>query len=139
MLTLPDVSYVGICKEGVCRYNLGGNFDPNSLKTKGGTWGFIDINGKIIINAKYENVYAFSEGKAAVREHQKWGFINKNGDVIIPCEYDKVESNFKNEEGKLARDGKIFVFDKTGKQIDTHEQEIWQIEDNTPNIYDLPF
>lgn len=139
MLTLPNVSFVGICKEEVCRYNIGGSFDINYLKTKGGTWGFIDINGEIVINARYENVYAFSEGKAAVRENQKWGFINKNGDVIVPCEYDKVESSFKNGECKLLRDGKVFVFDKTGKQIDVYEQEKCRYEDNTPNTYELPF
>ena len=139
MLTLPDVSYLGICKEGVCRYNIGGNFDLNSLKTKGGTWGYLDINGKVVINPKYENIYAFSEGIAAVRENQKWGFINKEGNIIVSCEYDKVESSFKDGEGKLARDGKVFIFDKTGKLLDTYEQEVWRLEDNTPKIYDDPF
>lgn len=139
MLTLPDVSYLGICKEGVCRYNIGGNFDLNSLKTKGGTWGYLDINGKVVINPKYENIYAFSEGIAAVRENQKWGFINKEGNIIVSCEYDKVESSFKDGEGKLARDGKVFIFDKTGKLLDTYEQEVWRLEDNTPKIYDNPF
>ena len=73
------------------------------------------------------------------RENQKWGFINKEGNIIVPCEYDKVESSFKDGEGKLARDGKVFIFDKTGKLLDTYEQEIWRLEDNTPKIYDNPF
>ena len=83
---------------------------------------------------------------AAVKLNDKWGFINKKGDVIVPCEYDKVESHFKDGEGKLLRGDKIFVFNKSGEQIESFEQEIEDedyydrgYEDDTPSIYDNPY
>ena len=104
----------------------------------------MDTTGKIIISPKYERANGFSEGVAAVKRGGKWGFIDRNGLIIVPCEYDKVESNYTNGKGKLVKNDRIYVFDKEGKQISSHEQEndedvYYGGYDDEPSIYDNPY
>ena len=46
-------------------------------------YGFIDKNGKVVIEPQFDNVSAFSEGLAKVEKDGKWGFIHKSGKVVI--------------------------------------------------------
>lgn len=76
---------------------------------KGGKWGFIDLNGEIVISCNYKEVGLFINGKARVskmvdkkdvpgyrkkreysswnRETQLWGMIDRDGSTIIPIIY----------------------------------------------------
>ncbi len=45
--------------------------------------GLKDLNGKQIIEAKYDAVQPFSEGLAAVCNDGKWSYINKKGETVI--------------------------------------------------------
>lgn len=49
---------------------------------------FVDINGKVVIEPKYENARSFSNGNAAIMENGKWGFINKKQSQIVECRFD---------------------------------------------------
>ena len=70
---------------------------------KDNKWGFCDKNKKIVIPLKYDAVYPFWEGLAAVNigaesyeggavSGGKWGFIDKTGKEVIPLKYDCVFS-----------------------------------------------
>lgn len=50
---------------------------------KEGTWGFIDLEGKWVIEPQYEQAKSFSYGLAAVYDGKKWGFINTDGELVI--------------------------------------------------------
>lgn len=65
---------------------------------------------------KYESVYPFKEGRAAVMTQKKWGFINEAGDEVVPLKY---ENNYDYFEGlSLAMlDGKAGYIDKNGKTV----------------------
>ncbi|MEM9110759.1 MAG: WG repeat-containing protein [Planctomycetota bacterium] len=54
--------------------------------------GFIDRNGEVVIDARYEMAHDFGEGLAAVRikSHDAWAFINKDDRRVIPPSYDAV-------------------------------------------------
>ena len=137
-----NIEYLGIYKDGVCRFNMGGTFDKISLKTTGGTWGYMDCNGNVIIAAQYDGAMKFSEGIAAVKRDDKWGFINKEGNVVVSCEYDEVDSSFKDGIGKLVRNGEIFLFDKSGRLIDSYKQEknnYYSQSYDDYSIYDDPY
>jgi hypothetical protein len=54
------------------------------LVKKKGKVGFVNAEGKPVINTIYENAADFSEGKAAVQLQCKWGFINNYGIIKIP-------------------------------------------------------
>ena len=137
-----NIEYLGIYKDGLCRFNMGGTFDKISLKTTGGTWGYMDCNGNVIIAALYDGAMKFSESIAAVKRDDKWGFINKEGNVVVPCEYEEVESSFKDGIGELVRNGEIFLFDKSGRLIDSYEQEknnYYSQSYDDYSIYDNPY
>lgn len=54
-------------------------------------WGFIDKAGKVVIYAKYDDVYGFEDGLAAVKLNSKYGVIDKRGTLVIPYKYDVIE------------------------------------------------
>ena len=147
MLTIvPEAAFLGPCIENLCKMNIGGVYDKNNNKTSGGLWGYVSVKGEIVIEPKYEQVYNFSEGMAAVKLNGKWGFINSEGIIVVPCEYDEVEASFKDGKGKLVKDDEIFIFDKSGSQIDTYDKPRDDDDyydggyyDDTPSIYDNPY
>lgn len=54
---------------------------------KGGKWGFVNTEGKVIIEPQYEKAKSFSNGLAAVCKGGLWGFINANNNLVIECKY----------------------------------------------------
>lgn len=141
---VPEVAFLGPCLENLCKINVGGIYNINTKKTTGGLWGYVSVDGQVIIEPTYEQVYGFSEGMAAIKLNNKWGFINTNGTIVIPCEYDNVEANFKDGKGKLIKNKEVFVFDKAGVLIGSYEQEDYDYDtsgydDDYPSIYDNPY
>ena len=55
---------------------------------KKGKYGFKNEKGKVVIPAKYDEAWNFSEGLAAVKVNGKWKFIDKNDNMVIPAKYD---------------------------------------------------
>lgn len=78
-------------------------------------WGFINSKGEII-TLRFERVYAFHEGYAAVKQNGKWGFINEYGKIVIPCRFANVDSF---SEGLAA-----VAFKKRWGYIDKHNNTI---------------
>lgn len=96
-------------------------------KTSGGM-GFLNgQTGAIAVEAKFDFVQPFSEGRAAVciggkseqmGEHfswvgGKWGFIDTTGKVVITCEYDEVTS-FMEGTATVWKGGKAQIIDGKG-------------------------
>ena len=59
-------------------------------------YGFINLKGKVIIEAIYEEVISFNEGLAKVKLNNKYGFINTKGQIVIPIEYDYLSNIIEN-------------------------------------------
>lgn len=55
--------------------------------------GFVDRDGNVVIEAKFDEVGQFIDGLAGVKIGSKHGYIDKNGNVVIEAKFDKV-SNF---------------------------------------------
>ena len=47
-------------------------------------YGFIDKNGKVVIEPQFDDAGYFSEGLAGVEKDGKWGFIVKSGNDVEP-------------------------------------------------------
>ncbi|MGG9964415.1 WG repeat-containing protein [Ferruginibacter sp. SUN106] len=60
--------------------------------TKGLGYGFIDQEGKVIIEAKYEILPQYHTGKIPARLNKLWGCIDREGKVIVPFIYADEES-----------------------------------------------
>ena len=61
-------------------------------------WGFVDKNGNIIVDYKYEKATEFNKyGFAAVKKNGKWGAINEKGEEVVEPKFEingKLEPSF---------------------------------------------
>jgi DNA polymerase-3 subunit epsilon len=130
----PNYDFAFSPKEGMIAVNIGGPWD--------GDWGFIDLNGKIIIPFQFETVSSFSEGLAAVCYKGKCGFINKKGKIIIDLKYDLIDygpegfycgvKDFKNGYAGVRLNGMWGLIDKNGKTIVEHKYS--EVRDYTEGL-----
>lgn len=69
-------------------------------------YGLKDSVGKIIVTSKYDKIFPFYDGLAAVNigseETGKWGFIDTTGKEVIPLKYDYVFP-FRNKRAVVAQ------------------------------------
>ena len=77
---------------------------------KNGKWGFIDVNGDVMIQFVYDDALSFGQHLAAVKQGQMWGYISKYGNVVI-------ETKFK--EAKSFSGGSAVVLTERGWQFIT--------------------
>lgn len=56
----------------------------------GGLYGFIDPQGRLMIQPKFEWAGQFSEGRAPIRVRNRYGFIDTNGNSVIKPQFDRV-------------------------------------------------
>lgn len=59
---------------------------------KNGKWGYIDENGKEVIDYYYDDALSFGQHLAAVKVEDKWGYIDLKGQIVIPCEFEGAKS-----------------------------------------------
>ncbi|MDM8202714.1 WG repeat-containing protein [Fournierella massiliensis] len=57
-----------------------------------GKYGYLNTEGKWIIEPKYEDAQPFSEGLAAVCLNGKYGYIDHSGKEVVPCIYERAQS-----------------------------------------------
>jgi len=53
-------------------------------------YGFIGLNGNIVIPCKYDGAMDYKSGLFPVKKGNKWGFIDKSTNVVLPFKYDNV-------------------------------------------------
>lgn len=76
-------------------------------------WGFIALNGDVMVPCQYDDVKSFVGGMAAVKEKGKWGFIDKNGNLVAECRYDEVR-DFQEGYAAVSEDGKWGFLNEDG-------------------------
>jgi len=92
-----------------------------------GKTGYINEQGKVIVNPQYDEGWEFSEGLAPVRIGNKWGYINHRGRIVIKPQFFQA-MNFKEGlasvgvfyAGERVIDSRVGYYgyiDKTGKLI----------------------
>jgi len=84
-------------------------YESNVLKfEKDGKYGLINFDGKIILDAIYDNLYALqgSEKSIIIENAGKKGLVSTAmGEVIIPAEYQEIKSLTKNyDDGYIVKD-----------------------------------
>ncbi|MFK7788158.1 MAG: WG repeat-containing protein [Phycisphaeraceae bacterium] len=82
------------------------------------TMGFINRQGKVVIEARYEMANDFSEGLAAVRvkSQDSWGFINEDDQRVISPRFHEV-GRFSEGLCAVALNGKWGYIDPKGEDI----------------------
>lgn len=84
-------------------------------------YGFINDNGEVVVQPKYDWAEEYSEGFCRVQNGYKVGFINQKGEEAIPLQY---------TDAKLFCEGFAIVADKNHKYgfIDTNNKPITEFE-----------
>ncbi len=75
--------------------------DYIAYQDESGKWGFMDSEGKVVIEPQYEGARSFSNGLAAVLADGYWGYINHDRQMAI-------ENQFL-DAGYFTKDGVAFV------------------------------
>lgn len=95
-------------------------------KGKAERCGYVDGDGKLVINPQFIRCRSFNEGLAAVVFDQEdgqrgWGFVDKAGKLIIKTPYPRVESFHGGlaavTVGTSERDAKLGFIDKRGTLV----------------------
>ena len=64
-----------------------------------GEWGYINKEGVMMIEPRFQTAYEFSDGRAAVREDWRWKYIDSNGEDAIDTYFQEITTF---SEGKAA-------------------------------------
>ena len=92
----------------------GQNLRPE--KASNGKWGFVNTDGKQVVDFIYDYAEPFRGGFAKVTINNRCGFVNAEGRQIAACKYDNVY-DFKNGFANVRLNGKLGVIDTAGRQI----------------------
>ena len=84
-------------------------------------WGFIDKNGNVLIDFKYDFVSKFKKGFSKIKLNGKFGIINKEGKIVVPCKYGCISSF--NDKG-IAKCYKESKFEGDYTLINTFGQKV---------------
>jgi hypothetical protein len=108
--TLQDAEEVRLFKNGLAAFSMVNEEGEEK-------WGFVNKEGKVVINPQFSSVSNFSDGKCGVRNSEgKWGFIDKEGKISINYQFDDA-GDFKNGKCIVTSANKDGVIDKEGKYI----------------------
>ena len=91
-------------------------YEKSILKySKDGKYGIIDLNGKKITNAIYEEIdtLQFKEGELLIKKDGKYGVINIKGAKLVKPQYDKIEVDKYYEEGNAYKKAGYIVSQTT--------------------------
>lgn len=131
----PQFDYAMPFSEGLGGVNVGGTAYNGHLPVDG-KWGFVNRNGRFVINPKYysppeagapfdpeefarvqHDAYVFSEGLAAVRTESEWIYINDEDKVVI--RNPRIESPRAFHEGlaNVYVNGRWGYIDKQGQFV----------------------
>jgi hypothetical protein len=81
-----------------------------------GKWGFIDTNGKWIIDPQFEGAGSFADGLAPVKVGGRWGYIDRKGKFVVNPQYDRADE-FREGLASFRNDGKGGFIDTKGRAV----------------------
>lgn len=98
-------------------------------------WGFIEPSGRLVIPDFYDEVRAFQEGLAVVRQKGRWGYIDKRGRTVIPVQYRGAWSFSNGMARVLTFDEKMGFINPKGEWIIAPNwEEVTDFEENRARI-----
>ncbi len=80
-----------------------------AVRMNGGKFGYIDVSGKKVIEARFDDANSFSEGIAAVKVGEYWGFIDHAGRMVIEPKFEQAPYSWPRME---FREGLSVAFSK---------------------------
>lgn len=100
-----------------CAMDFSGGLAAVCLDGSGQNWGYMNTDGKIVIQAKYQTAGPFKDGLARVKIDDKYGFIDQKGKIIIKAKFANA-SNFQNDIASVfLKNERMAYIDRRGKYI----------------------
>ncbi|OFY84598.1 MAG: hypothetical protein A3F72_19335 [Bacteroidetes bacterium RIFCSPLOWO2_12_FULL_35_15] len=90
----------------------------------GDKWGYIDKEGKYIINAQFEEGHLFRDGLALVKSNDKFGYIGEDGKYVINPVYKDASSFSEGLACVIMENAKPQFINTEGKIIFTVDADI---------------
>lgn len=102
--------HVRIFKDGLSAYSV-----KDSIGEK---WGFVDSNGKTVIQPKFYATGDFNNGICAVMNNtDQWGFIDKKGEIIIAYKFDTASNLSEDNLLIVSWNDKFGIIDTKGEYL----------------------
>jgi hypothetical protein len=111
--TVNEARYCGVFSEGLAAVGVEGK--------EGIKWGYINKEGKMVVNPQFDAAGPFTEGLAGVAKTNKekgevlWGFIDHKGAIIINHQFRGWNVSFNDGLAMVSDGKKIGYIDNTGK------------------------
>lgn len=125
------------CANNLCSVKQLYDDNGNTIRTDselGGKYGYVDYQGNLVIDYKYDYAETFSEDLAKIVLDGKIGFINNKGELVIDNKYDAQESYFVYPSS--FSDGLVIISTTSGLvALDKTGTEVFTLSDNY-NIVD---
>ena len=95
-------------------------------KSGGKKYGYIDINGKVIIKPQYDKAYPFVDGRALVKNAETYYIIDKSGNTTKTLKADYIDPQYDSGytyafegalDGSSPKEGKYYLMDIDGNYI----------------------
>lgn len=121
-LVMEDGGYVFIDSSGreaftVCGQFSGFFFREGTVYFYGeGGYGYLDLQGNVVVEPRFDGASNFSEGLAAVAVGDKYGYIDKTGNMVIPPCYEEAR-DFHEGLAYVAVGEKRAFIDKAGNEV----------------------
>lgn len=84
---------------------------------KNGKTGFRNLDGKIVIEPKFDDAEMFSEGYSCVRIGDKYGLIDENGNYILPLQSYESLGNIHNGLAMFRLNDKVGFINIKGQEV----------------------
>lgn len=131
-LTPSQNSTIAPVSEGLRPYKTK---DPNGYSD---VWGFIDENGKVVIEPQFQDARGFHCGRAWVRDKQgKYYFINRQGQKAFEPEWDESDGSYISDfcDNLCSGPGEHFYLTN---YYDIHGHKVKTLTNGTPFQSPLP-
>lgn len=79
-------------------------------------YGFMDNNGKVVIELKYDSLKQPTDGLIVAQKDGKWGCINEKGKEVFDFEFDTID-NFYDGFAAAKKGGRWGVINSKGKTV----------------------
>lgn len=87
---------------------------------KGGKWGYMDVQGKVVVPPTYDYAFGdFNDGLALVTVSDRRGYINPRNEFVIPARYDDASSFEKGRAVVREKGGPYQAIDPKGRVLFT--------------------
>jgi hypothetical protein len=91
-IVLPSFVSVRSFSDGLAAVEVGSLYVGNLDSYKPNQWGFIDSTGKLVIPARFDDVWlGFLHGSIAAKVGGQWGYINRSGEFFIKPRFEAAE------------------------------------------------